>query len=123
LIRPTGVSSEAGYVFIFGKSAAWFDCHVDDKRDVEVCSAWDDHGRLETSDAFRLRDEKRAATRAELLPSLVGPADAPGHSDIIYLFGPDRLIIERLQIWCILIEYTGNGRQRNENKTITRNWL
>ena len=41
---------------------------------------------------FRLKDEKRAATKQELQPSIVRPADASGHSDIIHFFGPDRLI-------------------------------
>ena len=92
VIRPASVSDKARYVLIFGKSAAWFYCRVDEKRNVDVCSAWDDQGRLAASGDFRLRDENRAATRAELQPSTIGPADAYGHSDVIYLFGPDKLI-------------------------------
>jgi hypothetical protein len=93
LTRPASVSSEAVYVFIFGKSAAWFDCRVDEKRDLDVCSVWDEHGRLEVSGNFRLKDENHAARKAELRPSIVGPGDASGHSDVIYLFGPDGLIV------------------------------
>ena len=93
LIRPAGVSGNARYVLIFGKSAEWFSCQVDEKRDVDVCSAWDDRGRLVASGDFRLRGENRAATREELQPSIVGPGDSSGRSDVIYLFGPDRLIL------------------------------
>jgi hypothetical protein len=92
LIRPRTVSDRATYVFIFGKTATWFDCKVDEERDVDVCWAWDDRGNLAASGDFRLRDENRAATRTELQPSVLGPEDASGHSDVIYLFGPKRLI-------------------------------
>jgi hypothetical protein len=93
LIRPRGVAGNARYVYIFGKSAEWFSCQVNQRRDVDVCSAWDDYGRLVAAGDFRLRDENRAATTAELQPSMVGPGGASGHSDVIYLFGPDRLIL------------------------------
>jgi len=91
LIRPAGVSAKAHYVYIFPKSATWFDCRVDEKRGVDVCTAWDEHGRLLVSGDFRLWGEGRAATRAELQPSIT-EADESGRCDIIYLFGPNRLI-------------------------------
>jgi len=91
LIRPARVSVRAHYVLIFGKSASWFDCRVDERRGVDVCTAWDADGRLLVSGDFRLKDEGRAATRAELQPS-IPQADESGHFDVIYLFGPNRLI-------------------------------
>jgi len=89
LIRPAGVPAGAHYVLIFPKSATWFDCRVDEKRDIDVCTAWDGDGRLLVSGDFRLKDEGRAATRAELQPSIV-EGDASGHFDTIHLFGPNR---------------------------------
>lgn len=73
-------------------SAIWFDCRVDQKRDVDVCRAWNDKGRLVAAGDFRLRGQGHAATAAELQPSTLGDRDDTGHSDVIWLFGPDKLI-------------------------------
>jgi hypothetical protein len=49
LIRTASVSAKAKYVWGL-KSSAWFDGRVDEKRDVDVCRAWDDQGRLRAAD-------------------------------------------------------------------------
>jgi hypothetical protein len=87
LVRPAGVSATAQYVFTW-ESATWFDCSIDARRDVNVCKAWSSDGRLVAAGDFRLRDENRAARKYELRPSVTGPSDASGRSDVIYLFGP-----------------------------------
>ncbi|HEY1207576.1 MAG: hypothetical protein ABSH46_05045 [Bryobacteraceae bacterium] len=92
LVRPANVTSRAHYVFIW-ESAAWFDCSVDARRNVNVCKAWNDDGRLVASGDFRLKDENRAATSDELHPSALGPTNEFGGSDTIYLFGPKKLIM------------------------------
>lgn len=92
LIRPRGVPCRAKYVFLW-ESAEWFDCHVDERRNVDVCRAWDVDGHLAASGDFRLEGENRAATRSELHPSRTGDTmDASGMCDEIYLFGPHSLI-------------------------------
>jgi hypothetical protein len=91
LVRPANVTPRAHYVFVW-EDAAWFDCSVDARRNVNVCKAWSDDGRLVASGDFRLKDENRAATSDELHPSALGPTNEFGGSDTIYLFGPDKLI-------------------------------
>jgi hypothetical protein len=91
LVRPHGVPPGAKHVFIW-ESAAWFDCSVDSKRDVDVCRAWDAWGRLVASGDFRLEGENRAATPGELRPSTPGRTNRSGLSGEIYLFGPNGLI-------------------------------
>jgi hypothetical protein len=85
------VSARARHVFLW-ESAAWFDCSADRERDVDVCTAWDDSGRLLANGDFRLEDENRAATPGELRPSTIGRTDASGRSDEIWLFGHHGLI-------------------------------
>lgn len=89
--RPATVSKEAHYVFVW-ESAAWFDCRVDEIRNVDVCRAWDNSGRLLAAGDFRIKGEDRAATKEELKPSAVGATNLNGLSDTIYLFGPKGLI-------------------------------
>ena len=90
-MRPHGVSWRARHVFIW-EGGAWFDCSFDPKRDVDVCRAWDDWGRLMASGDFRLEGENRAATSSELHPSATGATNPSGMSDEIFLFGPHGLI-------------------------------
>jgi hypothetical protein len=86
LTRPAGVSSEARYVSQI-EDGTWFDCVVDQKRDVNICKAWDFEGHLVANGSFRLEGEDRAATRAELRPSSV--VSSGGHAYMIYLFGDE----------------------------------
>ena len=92
LVRPRGVSGTAQYVFTW-ESAAWFDCSIDDLRNVNVCRAWDADGRLRAAGAFRLKGENRAATKLELRPSMLGASDDSGMARSIYLFGPGKVIM------------------------------
>jgi hypothetical protein len=85
LIRPPGVSKSARYISLV-EEATWFDCQVDLKRDVDVCRAWKEDGRLIVNGDFRLEDENRAASKSELRPSRV-LLDAGMRSYMIYLFG------------------------------------
>jgi hypothetical protein len=84
--RPPGVSPRARYVPTL-KSSAWFDCAVDRTRDLDVCRAWDDEGRLIAYGNYRLDGKTRAATDKELRPSMVHLY--PSHPELawIYLFG------------------------------------
>jgi hypothetical protein len=91
-IRPPGASQSAHYVST-GEEATWFDCWVDTRRDVDVCRAWDTHGRLIANGDYRLEDEDRAATATELRPSLVS---GRGGKAQIYLFGPNHAIFGRV---------------------------
>jgi hypothetical protein len=86
LTRPVGVSARARYVDTF-KSAAWFDCVLDRTKDVDVCRAWDEDGKLIAFGNYRLDGENRAATEGELRPSVAYPY--LGHPNLawIYLFG------------------------------------
>jgi hypothetical protein len=94
--RPEDVSPRARYVSTL-KSAAWFDCSIDRTRGVNPCHAWDDAGRLVAYGNYRLDGEDRAATEAELRPSVL--VLYPGHPDRawIYLF-KDRTIQGRLLV-------------------------
>ena len=85
LTRPVGVSARARYISTM-KTEAWFDCSVDNKRNVDTCRAWDDSGNLIAFGNYRLDGENRAATARELRPSAV--ASYPGHPNLawIYLF-------------------------------------
>lgn len=87
LTRPRGVSSRAHSVSVFKMGQVWFDCFVDHAKDVDVCRAWDESGRLIAYGNYRLDGEHRAATSAELKPSTVQPY--PGHPELawIHLFG------------------------------------
>ena len=87
LTRPRGVPKRAHYVDAF-KSAAWFDCAMDSRRNVNVCEAWDDEGRLIASGDYRLDGENRAAREIELRPFTIhrGPNGNPKLA-WIYLFG------------------------------------
>ena len=92
LVRPTTVSAGAKYVSII-KNGTWFDCSIDSRRNVNVCTAWDYKGRLLITGDFRLKGQNRAATKDELYPSAIGPK--PTHEpnvfdkNTIYLFdGP-----------------------------------
>ncbi len=78
LTRPLGVSQQARYVPGL-KDSEWFDCSLDRTRDMDVCRAWDDAGRLIAYGNYRLDGEKRAATTGELRPSGVmgGPTGRP----------------------------------------------
>jgi hypothetical protein len=84
--RPPGVSAAARYVSDV-EGGTWFDCSVDTKRNVDVCSAWDPDGRALGGGDFRLECEGRAATKSELKPSSVISSD--GQSYMIYLYGKD----------------------------------
>src|SRR5258708_584013 len=70
ITRPSTVSRAAQHVTTL-KQATWFDCHVDETRNVDVCRAWDNKGRLIADGDFRLEDEDRAATASELHPSYI----------------------------------------------------
>ena len=87
--RPVGVSARAHYVETM-KSAAWFDCSVDQVRDVNVCRAWDRDGTLIAFGNYRLDGENRSATQSELRPWRVHDGN-PQHPTLawIYLFGVD----------------------------------
>ena len=91
LIRPSGIPASARYVFLW-ESAEWLDCSVDWERNVNVCRAWDDSGRLLADGDFRLEGENRAATQAELHPSTTGATAESGLANEIYLFGPHGII-------------------------------
>lgn len=95
LIRPRGVSSNARFVHV-GEGSTWFECSVDSKRNVNPCRAWDSYGKLLADGDFQLVDESRAATVAELRPSMVGSRKADGLSREIYLFGPNGQLMGRL---------------------------
>src|SRR5579884_1262648 len=82
--RPPSVPRSAHYVDRI-EDGTWFDCSVDTRRNVDLCKAWDDRGVLIADGAFRLEDEDRAATTAELHPSLV--LSSGGKAYMIYLFG------------------------------------
>jgi hypothetical protein len=86
LRRPPGVSPYARYVSLV-EEGTWFDCHVDEVRDVDVCKAWDEDGQLIADGCFRLEEGKRAASKSELHPSHVARGD--GHVSRIDLFGKD----------------------------------
>jgi hypothetical protein len=87
LTRPRGVPQRAHYVDAF-KSAAWFDCAVDSRRNVNVGEAWDEEGRLIAFGDYRLDGENRAARDVELRPWKIhgGPNGNPKLA-WIYLFG------------------------------------
>jgi len=101
IFRPHGVSAEAVYVSTV-EDGAWFDCRVDGAQNVDVCRAWDYEGKLLIEGRFRLECEGRAATVAELRPTVVD-----GRGSEIYLFGKDgsfsrKLVrIERAREPCI----------------------
>jgi hypothetical protein len=84
LTRPRGVAASARYVSSI-EDGTWFDCHVDLRRNVDTCKAWDFEGRVLADGDFRLAGEDRAATAAELKPSAVNSGG--GHAYEIYLFG------------------------------------
>lgn len=85
LIRPAGVSKSAHFVSTF-EDGTWFDCSVDTPRNVDICRAWDEGGRLIANGDFRLEDEDRAATPSELHPSMILANN--GKAYMIYLYGP-----------------------------------
>lgn len=93
--RPHGVPASARYVSTF-KQETWFDCRVDLPRNVDVCRAWDVNGKLMVDGDFRLEDEERAATAAELRPSQV--ISATGHVYMIYLYGNDNRVLGRVLV-------------------------
>jgi hypothetical protein len=84
LTHPLGVSPQARYVPSYFYGSLWFDCSLDRGRDVDVCRAWDDAGRLIAYGNYRLDGEKRAAATEELRPSGVsgGP---PGRPDLCWI--------------------------------------
>jgi hypothetical protein len=86
LTRPRGVSSSAHYVSIV-EEGTWFDCHVDFKRNVDACKAWDPDGRLIADGDFLLEEENRPASESELRPTHVACGD--GHVWRIDLYGKD----------------------------------
>ncbi len=92
LTRPNGVSKRARYVDTF-KSAAWFDCSINQTKDVNICQAWDTNGNLIAFGNYRLDGENRAATGLELRPSQVHLY--AGHPNLawIYLFGDHQKIV------------------------------
>jgi hypothetical protein len=84
IVRPFGVSPSARYVSVI-EDGSWFDCSIDEKRNVNVCRVWDSEGQLRTSGDFQYEDQHRAARRDELYPSM------DGGQDTIYMFdGPGR---------------------------------
>ncbi len=97
LTRPTGVPKTAYFVSTF-KEETWFDCRVDQIKDVDVCQAWDANGRLLTSGEFRLEDEDRAAKASELRPSQVAPLSENGKLQMIYLYGSSGEVSGRVLI-------------------------
>jgi len=98
IIRPHGVSSAAVYVSTV-EDGAWFDCRVDAAQNVDVCWAWDYWGKLLADGRFQLECEGRAATAAELRPTVVARGD--GRVQAIYLankleiFGKKLVPVER----------------------------
>ena len=86
LTRPIGVTKRARYVDTF-KAAAWFDCSVEQARNMNACRAWDIEGKLIAFGNYRLDGGNRAAISSELRPSAVHLY--PGHPNLawIYLFG------------------------------------
>ena len=84
LVRPAGISARAHYVSMI-EDGSWFDCSIDEKRNVNVCRVWDYAGTLRAEGDYRFEDEPRAAGRDELYPSLLAGRDT------IYLFaGPNQ---------------------------------
>jgi len=83
LTRPAGVSTRARYVATTDDSA-WIDCSFDAGKDVDVCRAWDDAGRLIAYGRYRLDGERRAAGPAELHPSEV--AIYPGRPELAWIY-------------------------------------
>jgi hypothetical protein len=82
LSRPSNVSARARYISVI-EDGSWFDCSIDEERNVNVCRVWDYDGRVRAEGDFRYEDEPRAAKREELYPSLLAGRDT------IYLFdGP-----------------------------------
>jgi hypothetical protein len=67
LNRPPEVSRHARH-FSNVKGSTWFDCRVDTARDVDLCAAWDESGRVIAYGAYRIDGANRAATAAELRP-------------------------------------------------------
>ncbi len=67
------------------EDGTWFDCRVDVRRNVDVCRAWDDTGRVLANGDFRLECQGRAATELELRPSGVSRGDGRVYG--ITLFG------------------------------------
>ena len=68
------MSAAARYVSMV-EGGTWFDCSVDSKRNVDVCSAWDPWGRPLGGGDFRLECEGRAATKSELSPTTALSSD------------------------------------------------
>jgi hypothetical protein len=84
--RPPGVSKSAHYT-VRVEVGRWFDCSLDATQDVNVCSAWDDDGRLLANGRYRLKGQNRAATKAELVPSDVNVYAGRPDLSWIYLYG------------------------------------
>ena len=93
LTRPRGVSSSARYVSIV-EEGTWFDCHVDWKRNVDVCKAWDPDGRLIADGDFLLQGDNRPASESELRPTHVARGD--GHVWRIDLDGKEGIFSKSL---------------------------
>jgi hypothetical protein len=70
LRRPRTVSPAARYVSLESEET-WFDCQLDQKKQVDTCRAWDINGKVIVAGDFRLDEEGRAATETELKPSKV----------------------------------------------------
>lgn len=84
ITRPKGVPRSARYVSLL-EDGTWFDCSVDARRDLDVCKAWTQDGKLIADGEFRLEGEGRAASKSELRPSRVLTTN--GRAYMIYLFG------------------------------------
>ena len=64
--RPTHVPETALWVG-GGDGGAYIECSVDAKRDVDMCTVWNDFtGEIVESGKYRLVKENRAATQSEL---------------------------------------------------------
>jgi hypothetical protein len=110
LSRPAGVPPVARYAETL-KTAAWFECSTDQIKDVNSCQAWDRNGKLVAFGNYRLDGENRAATSAELRPSMV--EEYPDHPNLawIYLFDSHNSIMGKT---LVPVSNTGRPLQRFE---------
>ena len=86
LSRPVGVSAGARYLETL-KNAGWFDCSVDQIKDVNVCRAWDRDGKLMAFGNYRLDGENRAARAVELRFERV--ESYPDHPSLAWIYLSD----------------------------------
>ena len=103
IIRPSGVPGSAHFVTLVDEQT-WFDCSIEENRNVNHCMAWDSSGRLVANGDYQIMGENRAARPSELRPSLVKrdmSEKGRGQAVVIYLFGKDGAFSGRL----VLVQY------------------